>query len=386
MDTMHAHNDLSMMQGNRNVNVNLNLTAGAGGWDMTPIVTLPMLQCQMCAQNFSTSGKLSDHRTPVLCVNPSNSIEGPYCIACAGKRDGLRSFQIDDARVALVKLWHQQMTLEATVLQHYQQQHQHIQQLESPAMAAPVSAAAADITRRMAAKQDAPGLITGNPKARRASLDYGMAGSTEDTTVGVSSSVGDHEPTFAGMKHVPAAPTSSANTNTTTNNTSTTTNTNKRSKFTGLGYSKTTWTDEEDAILTEAVTTSTEQPFTRWSDLAHQLPGRVGKQIRDRWLNHLDPKIDRSPFTKEEDYKLYEAYKKHGKRWVEISTKFFDSRRSENHVKNRWYSAAFKKFVRQEFGEDPFLAEANTKQQASHKRPFEETTSDEYAEEKKEEA
>ncbi len=39
-----------------------------------------------------------------------------------------------------------------------------------------------------------------------------------------------------------------------------------------------------------------------------------------------------------------------GKRWVEISTKFFNSSRSENHIKNRWYSAAFKKFICSEYG------------------------------------
>ena len=131
-----------------------------------------------------------------------------------------------------------------------------------------------------------------------------------------------------------------------------------------------------------SVTSSTEQPFTRWSDLAHQLPGRIGKQIRDRWLNHSDPKIDRSPFTREEDMKLYEAYKKHGKRWVEISTKYFDSRRSENHVKNRWYSAAFKRFVKQELGDDPF---ENGSGNANKKNPNREPLTS-IVEEKKEES
>jgi hypothetical protein len=50
----------------------------------------------------------------------------------------------------------------------------------------------------------------------------------------------------------------------------------------------------------EAVSTSTEQPFTRWSDLAQRLPGRVGKQIRDRWVNHLNPNINHLPFSRED--------------------------------------------------------------------------------------
>ena len=49
------------------------------------------------------------------------------------------------------------------------------------------------------------------------------------------------------------------------------------------GVRKGQWQDHEDAIVVEAVTNSKEQPFTRWSDLAQRLPGRVGKQIRDRW-------------------------------------------------------------------------------------------------------
>jgi len=116
------------------------------------------------------------------------------------------------------------------------------------------------------------------------------------------------------------------------------------------GVRKGQWQDYEDAIVIEAVTTSTEQPFTRWSDLAQKLPGRVGKQIRDRWVNHLNPNINHLPFTREDDLLLFKAHEKLGKRWVEISTKYFNSTRSENHIKNRWYSASFKKFIRNEFG------------------------------------
>jgi hypothetical protein len=120
------------------------------------------------------------------------------------------------------------------------------------------------------------------------------------------------------------------------------------------GVRKGQWQDYEDAIVVEAVTTSTEQPFTRWSDLAQRLPGRVGKQIRDRWVNHLNPNINHMPFSREDDLLLWEGHKKLGKRWVEISTKYFNSSRSENHIKNRWYSASFKKFISNEFGSDAY--------------------------------
>mmetsp|Transcript_27950 Transcript_27950/g.58525 ORF Transcript_27950/g.58525 Transcript_27950/m.58525 type:complete len:965 (-) Transcript_27950:75-2969(-) len=116
------------------------------------------------------------------------------------------------------------------------------------------------------------------------------------------------------------------------------------------GVRKGQWTDQEDAIVMEAVTSSKEQPFTRWSDLAQRLPGRVGKQIRDRWVNHLNPNINHLPFSREDDLLLWEGHTKVGKRWVEIATKFFKGSRSENHIKNRWYSASFKKFISNEFG------------------------------------
>jgi len=120
------------------------------------------------------------------------------------------------------------------------------------------------------------------------------------------------------------------------------------------GVRKGQWQDHEDAIVVEAVTTSSEQPFTRWSDLAQRLPGRVGKQIRDRWVNHLNPAINHMPFTREDDLLLFKGHEELGKRWVEISTKYFNSTRSENHIKNRWYSASFKKFIANEYGPDAY--------------------------------
>lgn len=116
------------------------------------------------------------------------------------------------------------------------------------------------------------------------------------------------------------------------------------------GVRKGQWTDQEDRIVIEAVEQSLEQPFTKWSDLAQKLPGRVGKQIRDRWVNHLNPNINHLPFAKEDDMLLYKGHEEHGKKWVEISASYFNSTRSENQVKNRWYSASFKKFCDSEFG------------------------------------
>lgn len=134
------------------------------------------------------------------------------------------------------------------------------------------------------------------------------------------------------------------------------------------GVRKGQWTDHEDAIVIEAVGTSSEQPFTRWSDLAQRLPGRVGKQIRDRWVNHLNPNINHLPFAREDDLLLWEGHKKLGKRWVEISNKYFNCSRSENHIKNRWYSASFKKFITNEFGSDAYSGGKASKESPSKKK------------------
>jgi len=96
---------------------------------------------------------------------------------------------------------------------------------------------------------------------------------------------------------------------------------------------KSNWTTVEDAMILMAVTGSTNR--MRWSHLARQMPGLSGKQIRDRWNNCLNPKLDRTPFSREEDIALYEAYKKHGKRWVEISTRCFGGRRGGKQIRNR---------------------------------------------------
>ncbi|TMW67971.1 hypothetical protein Poli38472_007643 [Pythium oligandrum] len=51
------------------------------------------------------------------------------------------------------------------------------------------------------------------------------------------------------------------------------------------------WTPEEDKILCERVKTI----GTKWTEIAQDLPGRLGKQCRDRYMNHIDPSIRKVP-------------------------------------------------------------------------------------------
>ena len=63
----------------------------------------------------------------------------------------------------------------------------------------------------------------------------------------------------------------------------------------------------EDAELRRLVESQQGEHF-KWSEIAKRLPGRVGKQCRERWTNHLDPKINKGAWSKEEDNILFDDF------------------------------------------------------------------------------
>jgi hypothetical protein len=108
------------------------------------------------------------------------------------------------------------------------------------------------------------------------------------------------------------------------------------------------FTADEDALLCRVVR---EARFTTWIDIASQLPGRSGRQCRDRWANYLCPGNKNDAWTAAEDDLLMQKFNEMGSRWSVIS-KFFDGR-SENNVKNRWYT-----HLRPKAAPTPFVVES----------------------------
>lgn len=74
----------------------------------------------------------------------------------------------------------------------------------------------------------------------------------------------------------------------------------------------------------------------KWSLIASYLNGRLSKQCRERWLNHLDPSIKKDAWTPEEDAIVIDAHRVLGNKWAQIAQRL--QGRSDNAIKNRFNS------------------------------------------------
>lgn len=75
----------------------------------------------------------------------------------------------------------------------------------------------------------------------------------------------------------------------------------------------------------------------KWDQIAQSMPGRTGRQCRDRFHNYLNPALINGPWSVDEDRLLIQKVYEYGQHWNKIA-KFFIGR-SHNNIKNRWYSS-----------------------------------------------
>lgn len=98
------------------------------------------------------------------------------------------------------------------------------------------------------------------------------------------------------------------------------------------------WTQSEDEILLALVN---EFGPKGWSKMAVALPGRVGKQCRERWHNQLSPEVHKGPWTDWEDRTIAEAHREYGNQWSQMALLL--PGRTDNAIKNRWNTTLLKR-------------------------------------------
>lgn len=93
------------------------------------------------------------------------------------------------------------------------------------------------------------------------------------------------------------------------------------------------WSAEEDTVLRHWVES---MGASKWSLCASRIPGRNGKQCRERWYNALDPEVRKGAWSDQEDLTIFQLHSQIGAKWAEIARRL--PGRTENSIKNRFYS------------------------------------------------
>ncbi|ETW04199.1 hypothetical protein H310_04543 [Aphanomyces invadans] len=85
-----------------------------------------------------------------------------------------------------------------------------------------------------------------------------------------------------------------------------------------LKKGKGSWTAEDDTLLGTLV----ERLGPCWTQIAQHFEGRIGKQCRERFQNHVDPSLNHAPWTSDEDKILLDAQQsqQHRNKWTWLAS------------------------------------------------------------------
>jgi hypothetical protein len=110
------------------------------------------------------------------------------------------------------------------------------------------------------------------------------------------------------------------------------------------------WTYEEDTKLKRLVL----QKGSCWTRIAREMPGRNARQVRERYVNCLNPEVEKGKFTNREDKIILEGVRRFGTAWTTIVQHI--PGRTAGMIKNRFYSR-LKNFI----GDMKLIPSPNTK-------------------------